>query len=340
MRALVRRGHAPRPCAAALAIVLMAGSALAQTPPAPSVSAPTASDARTHFERGVTFYAEGDYPAALVEFKRAYSLAPAWQVLFDIGQSYFQIHDYARALTTLQEFVEEGQDRIPDERRQLVDSEHADLVNRVGHAAIASNVAGATVTIDGEVVGVTPLAEPVLVSVGIRKVVVTSPGGEPVEQAAAVSAGETLDLRFDFAKPPPSAPSPAAAPPLALRPARPAPAPGRNRGPAIAAISVGAASAVVGAVFGALALHEKSALDAECIGKACVAGSQRDIDAVGRDGTISTIAFGVAGVGAALGLVLWVTVGGGSTASPDGKALPSTPVARVRLGPGFVDGSF
>ncbi len=86
--------------------------------------------------------------AALVEFKRAYSLAPTWQVLFNIGQSYFQSHDYAGALVTLQRFVDEGKERIPDDRRALVDAEIADLANRVGHVSISSNLAGATVTID------------------------------------------------------------------------------------------------------------------------------------------------------------------------------------------------
>jgi hypothetical protein len=71
-----------------------------------------------------------------------------------------------------------------------------------------------------------------------------------------------------------------------------------------------------------------------------VAGSQGDIDAVARDGTISTIAFGVAGVGAALGLVLWLTAGGGGARNQDGTAPRSAPVGRVQWGPGFIAGSF
>src|SRR5207249_11427960 len=66
---------------------------------------------------------EGDYSAALIEYKRAYDASPHWQVLFDIGQSYFQLRDYANALLTLQRFVSEGGDRIGREDRATLRSE-------------------------------------------------------------------------------------------------------------------------------------------------------------------------------------------------------------------------
>src|SRR5262249_34492161 len=158
----------------------------------------SAAEARAHFERGVTFYNESDFSAALVEFKRAYSLAPAWQVLFNIGQSYFQMRDYADALVTLTRFLDEGQDRVPEAGRSVVDAERADLANRIGHANIVSNRTGATVTIDEVEVGVTPLSEPPLVSVGVRKVKAVLPGSPPVEQEVSVPAGETVEVHLDF----------------------------------------------------------------------------------------------------------------------------------------------
>lgn len=341
MSAFLRTGRSFRAGATALAIALTATHAGAQTPSAPAAATQgsAASEARSHFERGVTFYDEADYAAALVEFKRAYSLAPAWQVLFNIGQSYFQIHDYARALVTMQQFVDQGQDRIPDERRQLVDAERADLANRVGHASVTASAAGTTISIDDVVVGVTPLTAPILVSVGLRKVVALHAGDQPVEQEISVPAGETVDVRFDF--PERRAPLAAAtpAPSAAVRPVPPAAASSRNVGPAVAAFGVGIAGAAVGAVFGELALHDKSRLGTECVGKACVAGSQSDIDAVSRDATISSVAFGVAAVGAVMGVVLWITAGT-SARSQDGKAPPSSPVAGVRFGLGSVAGSF
>jgi hypothetical protein len=323
----------------ALAFLLTAARAQAQVASTPSSVA--SSDARAHFERGVTFYNESDFSAALVEFKRAYALAPAWQVLFNIGQSYFQLRNYADALVTLTHFLDEGQDRVPEARRAVVDAERADLANRVGHAKIACNRAGATIAIDSVEVGVTPLSEPLLVSVGVRKVTAALPGGLPLEQEVSIPAGETVDVHLDFPEMPPPA-TPAAAPPPAVIvppvtiPHAPLPSSSTNHGAAIAAYGIAVAGAAVGAVFGVLTLRDKSRLEGECNGKACDPGSQADIDAVGRDGTLSTIAFGVTAAAAVVGTVLWVT--SGSARPRETSSVPVRP--SVRFGAGFVGGSF
>jgi uncharacterized membrane protein len=44
-------------------------------------------DAGKHFQRGVSLYGEADYRAALIEFKRAYALAPNAAVLYHVGQT-------------------------------------------------------------------------------------------------------------------------------------------------------------------------------------------------------------------------------------------------------------
>jgi PEGA domain len=335
MKSILAMGRKHVAGAIAIAIALTPLAAAAQS--APPQSAGPSGDARAHFAHGVTFYDEADYSAALVEFQRAYTVAPAWQVLFNIGQSYFQIRNYAEALVTLKRFVDEGQDRIPEARRVVVEAELADLANRVGHAKITSNLSGARITIDNSEVGVTPLREPVLASVGVRRVKAAIPRGAPVEQEVSVPAGETVDVHLDFPEPAPApAPPVAHAPPVVVRTVQVAPDPPRNAGPAFVAFGIAIAGAAVGSVFGDLTLRDRSRLEGECSGKACGPGSQSDIDAVSRDGTVSTIAFGVAAVGVVVGVTLWLTVRG--PARSRDRELASAPP--VRLGPGFVAGSF
>jgi hypothetical protein len=325
------------PIAIAMIVVFSASTAGAQgTRPTP---AEATSEARTHFDRGVVFYDESDYAAALVEFKRAYTLAPTWQVLFNIGQAYFQIRNYAQALVTLSRFLDEGQDRVPEARRTTVEAERADLANRVGHANIQSNRPGATITIDDDEVGVTPLAAPILVSVGLRKVKAVAPGKAPVEEEVSVSAGDTVDVRLEFPEDsPPAAPSPVmlVAPRTAVS-ETPVRTPSANRAPAVAAFGVALAGAAVGAVFGVITLRDKSRLDGECTEKACNPGSQHDIDAASRDGTISTIAFGATALGAVVGVVLWIT---SPVHARDGSLAWTPQVRPVRVAPGGIGGSF
>ena len=209
----------------------------------------------------------------------------------------------------------------------------------MGHANIQSNRHGATITIDDEEVGVTPLATPTLVSVGLRKVKAVAPGKPPVEEEVSVSAGDTVDVRLDFPEDsPPAAPAPVMlVAPRTAKSEPPTRTASANRAPAVAAFGVALAGAAVGAVFGVITLRDKSRLDAECTGKACGPGSQHDIDAASRDGTISTIAFGAAALGVVVGVVLWI-----HEPRPRAGRLPArTPqIGPVRLEPGVVGGSF
>ena len=88
----------------------------------------------------------------------------------------------------------------------------------------------------------------------------------------------------------------------------------------------------VGATFGVLALQDKSTLDQVCApSKACPEASASDISSLTRDGTISTVGFGVAVAGAATGFLLWILT------RPSGPSDAPRPVA---FGPGFMAGSF
>ena len=132
-----------------------------------------------------------------------------------------------------------------------------------------------------------------------------------------------------------AAPSAPLSPPVAVHATPAAPGSSAGRGPAIAAFGVAIAAAATGSVFGALVLHDKSRLESECTGRACAPGSQPDIDAVSRDGTVSTVAFGVAAAGLVVGTLLWLTEGGSPVArSGDrGSAVQAHP---VRFRPGFI----
>src|SRR5262245_11721856 len=64
-------------------------------------------EAGKHFQRGVDLYNDGDFRGALVEFKKAYSIWPRANVLYDIGQTEYQLLDYAAALKTMERYLSE-----------------------------------------------------------------------------------------------------------------------------------------------------------------------------------------------------------------------------------------
>src|SRR5688572_20736629 len=89
------------------ALILASASA---TVPVFAADAPTQEqikDAGRHFQRGVALFSEADYPGALVEFKRANEIAPNAAVLWNIGQTQYQLRNYAAALTTFEKYLNE-----------------------------------------------------------------------------------------------------------------------------------------------------------------------------------------------------------------------------------------
>lgn len=182
-----------------LTFTLLVGTA------ASAQESPSARQASTHFQRGVALYGEADYRAALVEFKRAYAIAPNAGVLYNVGETQFQLQDYAGALTTFERFAAESSPT--DGHRAEVETNLDVLRARVGHIAITTVPAGADVTVDDQLAGRTPLDRAVLVSIGHRRVVATLAGRAPVTRYVDVAAGDNLTVTLPLPAPESTPPS-------------------------------------------------------------------------------------------------------------------------------------
>src|SRR5260370_20021824 len=110
-------------------------------------------DGRAHFKRGVDFFKEGDYRAAMIEFKRAYEAAPNYKVLYNLGQTSLELQDYAGALKAFRGYLDGGGRDIAAARRAQVEVELKKLDSRVARVEIAVNLEGADVAGDDVSVG-------------------------------------------------------------------------------------------------------------------------------------------------------------------------------------------
>jgi hypothetical protein len=187
----------------AIALIVLAGPVLGGgLAPAVRADPPVNSsvkEAGKHFQRGVALYNEADYRAALVEFRRAYEIAPNAAVLYNIGQAYYQLQDYAAALSALDRYLTESGETAP--HRSEVEQTIETLQARVGKVAVTTNVADCEVTIDDELVGKTPFSEPILVSIGRRKVTAMRQGRPSETRFVDVAAGDTVKLTLALGDP-------------------------------------------------------------------------------------------------------------------------------------------
>jgi hypothetical protein len=183
----------------ALAFVTMLGAARPALAAGDDASA--IESAATHFHHGVSLYKDGDYEAALVEFRRAQELSPNYRVLYDIGQSLYLLQRYAEALEAFEAYLAQGGTQLAPARRASVEADLKALRGRVGYLEIVVNVEGADIRVDDRVVGRSPLAQPLLVSVGHRKVSVVKSDRVPVERFIDVAVGDRTKLAFDLPTP-------------------------------------------------------------------------------------------------------------------------------------------
>jgi tetratricopeptide (TPR) repeat protein len=150
------------------------------------------TEARKHFKRGVALYRESDYRGALVEFKRAYELAPNATVLYNIGQTHYQLQSYAAALAMLERYMAEAGTNAP--HRPEVEQTLEILRSRVAKVRISTNVSGCEILVDDELAGKTPLAGPLTVSVGRRKFTAIYPGRSADIRFVEVAAGDVVPV--------------------------------------------------------------------------------------------------------------------------------------------------
>ena len=179
------------------------GNANAQVPPPPDASVdgrpPRAqNEAMRRFNRAVELYQDGDYAASLIEFKKAYELAPSYKLLYQIGQVYYKLRDYAGAFRAFDQYLAQGSNELTPERRAEVQEELNLLKERTGYIEINTDVVGAQVTIDGDPVGTTPLDSSVLVSVGVRRIAVSADGRQTVTRSVTVAGQEQYSLTFEL----------------------------------------------------------------------------------------------------------------------------------------------
>ena len=202
---------------ASIVITPLTAGALPAPPTGAKADAP--DEGRDHFNRGVALSREGDYRAALVEFRRAYEISRKYRVLYNIGQTEFEVQNYAGARSAFQKYLSEGGAEIEAGRRAEVEADIKKLSGRVALIEVKTNADGADILLDDAVIGQAPLKEPLQVSAGRRKITVQKGALPPVTRFVELAGGDSSSVVINLAaaEPPapvaaPRAPAPAATP--------------------------------------------------------------------------------------------------------------------------------
>jgi hypothetical protein len=312
--------------AAVCALGLLSAMPAAATPqpPTPEVTPeaapepPEVQDARDAYKLGISLIKQGQWSDALAAFERSARLKPAAVTAFNIGYCERALGRFTRARKSFSQALGAGE--LPADKAVEARGYLAEIESRLVRALTTLSPAGASVAVDGrpldaaigdaahaelvagtrdpgppEVVGAPSFT--VVLDPGTHVFVVSAPGHPDVVLTRELAPGATATLALALSPPAPPTPTD-----------RPAPAGPARRLGAVIAFGAGGASAVAGAVFGALALKKKGELDGTCPQKnQCPSSEQGTIDAMSTFATVSTIGLTAAVAGAGVGTILLLT---------------------------------
>ncbi len=215
-----------RPIAAALFLAFAPMAFAAPSRGQTAAEDPTTAMARARFKEGVDFYDKGEFDQARVSFLQAYALKKHPAVLLNLAWSCLKSGHALEGERYFKQFLSEGKD-ITDKQRADASDGLAQTHAKLGRVDVIAPP-GTEVTIDGDKVGTTPLAEPVSVEAGAHTVKFKASDGTTDTESVSVLGGEKAAARF--ARPaaagpfPPPAPAqtseaePASPPPVAEAP--------------------------------------------------------------------------------------------------------------------------
>lgn len=178
-----------------LALVMLCGAVTLISGPA-EAAPHSRKEAAERYQKGVALYKEGDYAAALTEFKAAYEASPTWEVLYNIGLTERRLFRYGQAVQTFARYLEEGGKKVPKDRRENVERELEQISALTAKITLKIDGKPARVFVDGEPLGVTPLSEPVLLGSGPHTFKAEREGFITVEKSLEVVSRKDVTLEL------------------------------------------------------------------------------------------------------------------------------------------------
>jgi tetratricopeptide (TPR) repeat protein len=283
------------------------------------------NQAKSKYQQGVELYRNERYVDAVALFLEADALSPSAALSFNIARAYEKLADDAATLRWYRNYLRLNP-AAPNgaEVRQDIQALSLSLAKKgIQQITVLSTPSGATVAIDGQALGVSPLT--VELKPGAHHALVTLRGFNDAQRDFTLGAPTPMDLPIDLE------PAPATAPPLASTEptgGRTTAAPeGRGRRFGVAPyITLGAGALALG---GAL-YFEVSRRSAQNAARDDVTqlAKQDDLNAMNSRQTAARVMLGVGGVLVATGATLLVfntRLGSESTATalvvPGGAAL-------------------
>ncbi len=141
--------------------------------PAPAPVAPLSESltgmARAEYEAGKILFADGDFAGSLMKFKSAYEASKDARLLWNMAVVQKNLRQYANVKQNVQRYLAEGDAMLTEEDRQQARELLDAIASFITTVTFDVRPDGASLMIDEDVIGTSPLAGPVLADMGKRR---------------------------------------------------------------------------------------------------------------------------------------------------------------------------
>jgi len=186
-----------------VALLLVAGPIALAQPPPPSLGESLTGRAKDDYKTALLLYEDRDYTGAMVKFKSAHDQSGDPRLLWNIAACEKNLRHYVRVLTIVERYRRETAGRLTEDRRKEVEALLDTVRSLVSTVHLAVDEAGASVFVDDELAGTTPLGEALRVDLGRRRLRVSKHGfkDQLITQDFAGGSEVTFDLTMQAAPP-------------------------------------------------------------------------------------------------------------------------------------------
>jgi hypothetical protein len=154
-------------------------------------------EARTEYQAGTVLFGDGDFATALQKFKNAHEKQRDPRLLYNMASAEKSLRHYATAAKTLRRYLAEGGALLTAEDRR--DAE--ELVKVIDALTLPVSIKvsepGAQVSLDDELLGVSPLAAEVVVDIGQRKLRAQKDGFRSLTMPVQIGPAHVFELKLE-----------------------------------------------------------------------------------------------------------------------------------------------
>ena len=154
------------------------------------------AEAKEHFESGFNLMRTEDFDSAVAEFEMSVEQFPTKAALFNLANCYKALRRYGKALNTIRTLKEKFGDVLEGDFKLEVEEFERAVEGMVAKLGVKVDRDGATVSVDSEMVGLSPLKAPLLLALGKHEVTVQLEGYTYNVQKVKLLARDDQSLSF------------------------------------------------------------------------------------------------------------------------------------------------